>query len=203
MKIEPKNSVQLVDVHALTPWEENPRSITVDRFQALKRALEADPSMLRARPIIALAGVDYAGDGTVVGGNMRQRAARELVDEGSESFLAEFPKGRVPTFVVALSETQARQWALRDNNPYGEWEDQALAEFVHQLADQGADLDLTGFPTGDVQLILEGLTPDEGSRAFKRLDDDLPAEYCCPGCGYEWSGNPKPGQTAEPPVEAA
>jgi ParB-like chromosome segregation protein Spo0J len=204
VKLEPKDAVQLVPVSDLRPWDENPRSITVDRFQALKRALEADPAMLRARPVIALAGVDYADDGTVVGGNMRQRAAAELVAEKSAAFLAEYPKGRIPAFVVDLTETQARQWALRDNNPYGEWEDQALAEFVHQLADSGADLDLTGFPTGDVQLILEGLAPDGVDRSFKRLDDDLPAEYCCPGCGYEWSGNPKPGQ-GDPvePAEAA
>lgn len=197
--LAPKNAVQLVDVRRLLPWEENPRSITKERFEALKRALSADPSMMRARPIIALAGVDFAKDGTVVGGNMRQRAARELVEEKDESFLAEFPGGKVPAFVVQLTDAQARQWALRDNNPYGEWEDQALAEFVHQLADQGGDLDLTGFPTGSVQLILEGVGPTP-SPSFKRLDDDLPAEYCCPGC--EWSGNPKPGQSSDEPVAA-
>lgn len=197
MKLEAKPTVQLVPVNALQPWEENPRSITVERFDALKRAMSADPSMLRARPIIALAGVKYAHDGTVVGGNMRQRAAAQLVDEKDARFLAEFPRGRVPAFIVSLSETQARQWALRDNNPYGEWEDQALAEFVHQLAESGGDLDLTGFPTGSVQMILEGVGPTD-PKPFKRLDDDLPAEYCCPGCGYEWSGNPKPGAAGDP-----
>lgn len=200
-KLEPKNAVQLVDVRRLLPWAENPRSITKERFEALKRALAADPSMMRARPIIALAGVKFAKDGTVVGGNMRQRAAAELVAADDAGFLAEFPGGRVPAFLVSLTEAQARQWALRDNNPYGEWEDQALAEFVHQLADSGADLDLTGFPTGSVQLILEGVGP-RPSPAFKRLDDDLPAEFCCPGCGYEWSGNPKPGVAGEEVVAA-
>lgn len=201
MKLEPKPTVQMIPVSQLAPWEENPRSITEERFDALKRALEADPSMLRARPIIALAGVTYAHDGTIVGGNMRQRAAAQLVAAGSEQFLSEFPKGRVPTFLVALTETQARQWALRDNNPYGEWEDQALAEFVHQLAESGGDVDLTGFPTGSVQMILEGIGPTE-PKPFKRLDEDLPAEYCCPGCGYEWSGNPKPGAGGDPIAKA-
>lgn len=200
MKLEPKDVVQMVPVELLTPWEENPRTITEERFEALKRALSADPSMLRARPIIALAGVDFAHDGVVVGGNMRQRAARALVAAKDEAFLAEFPRGRVPAFLVRLTEAQARQWALRDNNPYGEWEDQALAEFVHQLSEQ--EYDLTGFPTGSIQLILEGVGPAD-PRPFKRLDEDLPAEYVCPGCGYEWSGNPKPGQAGDPVTETA
>lgn len=197
-------TVQLVHVDRLRPWEKNPRSITVERFQALKKALSSAPAMMRARPTIALAGVDYAEDGTTIAGNMRLRAAQELVAEGDEAFLAEFPGGQVPAYLVNIDEDEAREWALRDNNPYGGWDDEALHEFVHQLAESGRDLDLTGFPDGDVQLILEGVGPRNGGggNPFKAVDDDLPAEYVCPGCGYEWSGNPKPGVTDEPPVQA-
>src|SRR5689334_22416790 len=56
----------------LRAWPENPRSIRPDRLADLKRALEADREMLAARPLIALP------DGTVICGNQRLLAAREL-----------------------------------------------------------------------------------------------------------------------------
>jgi len=31
--------------------------------------------------------------------------------------------------------------------------------------------------------------------AFKLIDADVKTEYCCPSCGYEWSGNPKPNRS--------
>jgi hypothetical protein len=130
--------------------------------------------MLRARPIIALAGVDYAHDGTVVGGNMRLRAAAARPRRGRADSSPSSRDGRVPTFVVSLTETQARQWALRDNNPYGEWEDQALAEFVHQLRDSGGDLDLTGFPTGI------GADDPRGRRPDRRASRSSGSTTTCP-----------------------
>ena len=33
----------------------------------------------------------------------------------------------IPVVTVKLERERARLWALRDNNPYGEWEEQALA----------------------------------------------------------------------------
>lgn len=30
--------------------------------------------------------------------------------------------------------------------------------------------------------------------AFLTVDLDIETQYCCPKCGYEWSGNPKPNR---------
>lgn len=188
----------MVALDRLRPWDRNPRSITVERFEALKKALSQAPAMMRARPTIALAGVDYAEDGTVLAGNMRLRAAQDLSEAGDEGFASEFPDGLVPTYLVNLDEAEATAWALRDNNPYGDWDDQALSELVHRYRDQGGDLDLTGFPTGDIQMILEGVAPSRAGQPFPPIDDDLEAEFVCPGCGYEWSGNPKPAVDGSP-----
>lgn len=138
MSLTPKPTIQLVDVTKLRPWDRNPRTITEERFNALKRHLEAEPEMLRARPLIALP------NGRCVAGNMRQRAAAALVDEGSTRFLEAYPKGRVPTFVVDLDEARATQWAIRDNAGYGEDDEQLLAELLYELEQAGNDLDLTG-----------------------------------------------------------
>lgn len=138
MPLAVKPTVQLVDVDRLQPWDRNPRSITAERFAALKRSLELEPVHLAARPLIALP------DGRVVAGNMRQRAAAQLKDENSARFLKAYPGGKVPTFVVKLDEDRATQWAIRDNSPYGEWDEQLQAELLYELEQRGADLDLTG-----------------------------------------------------------
>jgi hypothetical protein len=79
--------------------------------------------MLQARPLLALP------DGTVIAGNQRLRAAREL---GWQT---------IPVVTVSLERERARLWALRDNNSYGEWEEQALAELLAELGEGGVDLD--------------------------------------------------------------
>jgi rubrerythrin len=33
----------------------------------------------------------------------------------------------------------------------------------------------------------EPIAPD----AFQTYDEEIETEYCCPKCGYEWSGKPK------------
>src|SRR5436305_1250304 len=111
----------------LRVWPENPRRITQARLDDLKRALEADREMLRARPLLALP------DGLVFAGNQRLRAAREL---GWQT---------IPVVTVSLERERARLWALRDNNPYGAWEEPALAELLAELGEGGVDLALARF----------------------------------------------------------
>jgi DNA modification methylase len=111
------------------------------------KALDADPEMLAARPLIALP------DGTVICGNQRLLAAQEL---GWES---------IPVITVDLNAQRARLWALRDNNAYGTWDEPALAELLAELNLDGVDLALTGFADRDLDQILAGLAgqvdPDE------------------------------------------
>jgi ParB-like chromosome segregation protein Spo0J len=124
----------------LRPWPENPRTISDHRLVDLKRALEADPEMLQARPLLALP------DGTVVCGNQRLLAALEL---GWQS---------IPVITVDLDPQRARLWALRDNNSYGNWDEPALAELLAELRVDGVELALTGFADRDVDRILADIT---------------------------------------------
>jgi len=124
------------EVALLRPHERNPRSIRKDRLEALKADLVADPEMLRARPLIALP------DGRVIAGNQRLRAVQELGWE------------RVPVVYADLDEGRAREWALRDNNQYGEWDEQALAEYLGQMVDAGAEVARTGFTDRELALFL-------------------------------------------------
>lgn len=107
----------------------------------MKNALEKDPDMLEARPVIALP------DGTVVAGNMRLRAVRELG----------WPT--IATVYADLDPQRAKLWMLRDNNEYGDWGDSTLATLLSDLRDDGADLELTGFDTGHLNKLLKSLEP--------------------------------------------
>ncbi len=135
------------------PW--NPRSITDKRFADLKRSLEREPEMLRARPIIALLA------GTVLAGNMRFRAAQAL---GWKT---------IPCVHVDLDENAAKGWALRYNNEYGEWDDDALAEMIYELQEVGYDLDMTGFSSEEIEKLIKdvagGADDDKGAGG---ADDD-------------------------------
>ena len=80
----PVHEIADLPVSSLREHEGNPRRITRDRLEQLKRNLAADPGMLRARPVIALP------DGRVVAGNMRLRAAVELGWETIPVFRARY-----------------------------------------------------------------------------------------------------------------
>jgi len=129
----PIQDVPLSDLHT-NP--KNPRRITPERKAALSKSLEREPSMLRARPLVALP------DGTVIVGNMRLAVAQEL---GWES---------LPTVYVDLDDERAKLWMLRDNQEYGEWVQEDLEALIYELNEQSADLELTGFSNEKLEELL-------------------------------------------------
>ena len=46
--------------------------------------------------------------------------------------------------------------------------------------------------------VFAGKDTEPGSGEFPSVDRDLPTDYRCPGCGFEWSGRPKPGRAPGP-----
>lgn len=138
-----------VPLGSLREHPENPRKISRDRLDQLKRNLVADPAMLQARPLISLP------DGTVIAGNMRLRAAGEL------------GWTRIPVHVVDLDAKTARLWMLRDNNSFGDWDNATLAEMLAELQLAGVDLDLAGFGSAELDELLAIEGPVEG-------EDDAP-----------------------------
>lgn len=160
-------------VEALSPNPDNPRFITEERFEQLKRALEGSPDLLRAHPLWIQA------DGMVLGGNMRLRAMQAL---GWET---------ATVAVLDGTEEELRVAALQDNGDYGEWDETQLAEWLVWLREHDVDLDLTGLPTTDVQMLLDGVGALPAGP--KKLDEEsMTTDYECPHCGYAWSGLPKP-----------
>lgn len=132
-----------VALQDLRPHPRNPRKITAARLEQLKRALAADPDMLDARPLIALP------DGTVIAGNQRLRAAIEL---GWTS---------IPVVYADLDEARATEWMLRDNRPYGDDDAELTGLLLAELAELGADLDLTGYASAEIDALLAGIRAED------------------------------------------
>lgn len=159
-------------VSELRPHPRNPRFITEARFERLKQSLAGEPDMLRARPVVALP------DGTVIAGNMRLRAAQAL------------GWTQIPTVTIDLDEQRAILWALRDNNEYGEWDDDALAELLYELKEADVDLALAGFDDDAIARLLGSVSGDDVPPAEWQKPAEV-AAYRCPSCGYEWNGQPR------------
>lgn len=131
-----------VSLDDLRESEANPRSISDSRFDALKYALENDPAMLQARPLIALP------DGQVICGNMRLRAMKDL--GWKESW----------TFVADLSEERKREWMVRDNEEYGDWVPDELAALIAEHKRGDGDMALLGLGEEKIDNLLATLNSD-------------------------------------------
>lgn len=148
---------KMVPVGHLRTWPHNPRTISPERMEQLKRALIESPEMMEARPLIAIKG------GIVIAGNQRLRAARELDWD------------KIPVVMVDLDEQTAREWAMRDNQGYGEWDEQRVIEMLRDMPEDR--IDFTGFAEDDA--ILAALAPEPPEPDGPNQDDvpDPPLEH--------------------------
>lgn len=138
--------MQIVKTNKLKGNPSNPRVLRDDKFAKLKKSIEEFPDMLNKRPIVAV--TDKDGKLMVLGGNMRLRACQELGLKEVPVILAD-----------DWTEEQRREFIVKDNVGYGEWDwDQLANEWdAGQLSDWGLDL-----PADFAAETTEGLTdPDE------------------------------------------
>lgn len=107
----------------------NPRVLRDDKFAKLKKSIEEFPDMLNKRPIVAV--TDKDGKLMVLGGNMRLRACQELGLKEVPVILAD-----------DWTEEQRREFIVKDNVGYGEWDWDVLANEwdADHLQDWGLDL---------------------------------------------------------------
>ena len=100
-KVVPVDEVKLND--------RNPRIIKDDKFKKLVKSLQEFPEMLDTREVIV------NQDMVVLGGNQRLRAAKEAgITE-------------IPIKIVDWDEERQKEFIVKDNLPYGEWDWDILA----------------------------------------------------------------------------
>lgn len=126
--IELQHKIQVIPIKEVRLNPNNPRIIKDDKFAKLVQSVKDFPEMLNLRPIIV------NDDMIVLGGNMRLKACKE-------AGLTEVPIIKASS----LTEDQQRQFIIKDNVGYGEWDWSMLANEwdAEQLNDWG--LEIPGF----------------------------------------------------------
>jgi hypothetical protein len=152
---------QVRPLSSLQPWDKNPRSIDTHGFARLKRLIA---KLGLFKPFL------ITNDGTVLGGNMRLRAAKEL---GLTD---------VPVSIVEAPDEQSKlEYALADNDRVGSYDEQKLAELV--LANPGIELDDFHVDMGK-SISLTDLTKDFGPSVLDSYQDgesgELVRKYIVP-----------------------
>ena len=87
----------------------NPRIIRDGKFKKLVKSIKEFPEMLEARPVVV------NPDMVVLGGNMRLKALREAGVE------------EAPVYIASWDEVKQRQFIIKDNVGFGEWDWDMLA----------------------------------------------------------------------------
>jgi hypothetical protein len=150
--------IQNVLINTVKANPNNPRIIKDDKFAKLVKSINEFPQMLNLRPIVV------NDDMVVLGGNMRLKACKE-------AGLKEIPIIKASE----LTEQQQKEFIVKDNVGYGEWDWSDLANNwdSDQLEEWG--LDIPGF--SDVEDLGENFSLPDGDKApFQQMTFTLADE---------------------------
>ena len=151
-------NIQKVKLSEIKSNPNNPRIIKDDKFHKLVKSIKEFPKMLEIRPIVV------NQDMIVLGGNMRLKASKEA--------------GLKEVFIVKaddLTEDEQKQFIIKDNVGFGEWDWEMLANEweAEELEEWG--LDLPGFD--GVDDLGEDFTLPDGDKApFQQMTFTLADE---------------------------
>ena len=132
--------MELVKISKVKPNETNPRFIKDSKFKKLVKSIKEFPEMLKLRPIVV------NKDMVVLGGNMRLKACKEA--------------GLKEVYILKaddLTEEQQKEFIVKDNVGFGEWDWDILANEwdAYLLEDWGLDVpsidDFTGVEEQEIE----------------------------------------------------
>ena len=146
--------MQKIDINLLIENPDNPRTITDAKFEQLVKSIKDFPEMLELRPLV----VDK--DFRVLGGNMRLRACKAA------------GMAQVPVIQASdLTEEQQREFIIKDNVGFGEWEWDTIIADWPEAPEWGLDIPEFGY------------NPENKE---KEVDENLSTDHECPNCGYKY-----------------
>ena len=136
----------IVKITEVKPNPNNPRLVKDEKFAKLVQSIKDFPQMLELRPIVV------NDDMIVLGGNMRLKACKE-------AGLKEVPIIKASD----LTEEQQREFIIKDNLGYGEWDWEMIANEwnAEQLETWG--MDIGGF--SGVEDLGENFSLPDGDKA--------------------------------------
>jgi len=117
--------IKEVKINSVKANKDNPRIIKDDKFRKLVKSIEEFPEMLKLRPIVV------NNEMVVLGGNMRLKACKEAGLKNVHIIKAE-----------DLTEEQQKQFIVKDNVGFGQWDWDMLANEwqPEELSDWGLDV---------------------------------------------------------------
>lgn len=142
----------------IKPNPNNPRLIKDEKFSKLVESLRSFPEMAEVRPIVVNT------DMVILGGNMRYKAMKEAGWK------------QVPVEVVDWPEDKQREFIIKDNVGFGEWDWNDLANNW-----DSEDLDKWGLDVPGVDMDADGLgtdftLPDGDKAPFQQMTFTLADE---------------------------
>ena len=149
--------IKLVKLSEIKSNPNNPRIIKDDKFRKLVKSIQEFPKMLEIRPIVV------NQDMIVLGGNMRLKACKDV--------------GLKEVFIVKaddLTEDEQKQFIIKDNVGFGEWDWEMLANEweADLLEDWGMDV-----PKFEEEPEMEDLIGDEKNKpATMKITFDSPEQ---------------------------
>ena len=148
-----------MNINEIKPNPNNPRIIKDDKFKKLVKSIQDFPQMLELRPIV----IDE--NNIVLGGNMRLKAC-------IEAGLKDVPVKQAKE----LTEEQKKEFIVKDNVGYGEWDWDDLANNWDEqlLTEWGLDIpnfDTGGFADQNKELSLDDVT-DSMTITLKYTEDE-------------------------------
>lgn len=168
--VQPAMHPEMWPLHKIVPYPMNPRSHPPAQITLL-----AELFKLRGidQPIV----VD--DQGVILKGHGRRLAA---LAAGMDEFPVIVRRG--------LTDVEKSAIRIEDNATalLSSWDQELTRAEISMLKTEGYDLQLLGF--GESQLVQFTTTP--GPPAAFQSVDGVETSYCCPKCGFEWSGSPKP-----------
>lgn len=148
-----------MNINEIKPNPSNPRIIKDDKFKKLVKSIQDFPQMLELRPIV----IDE--NNIVLGGNMRLKAC-------IEAGLKDVPVKQAKE----LTEDQKKEFIVKDNVGYGEWDWDDLANNWDEqlLTEWGLDIpnfDSGGFADQNKELSLDDVS-DSMTITLKYTEDE-------------------------------
>lgn len=136
---------EIVNINKVRTNPNNPRIIKDDKFQKLVKSIQEFPQMLEIRPIVV------NDDMIVLGGNMRLKACQE-------AGIKEIPIIKASN----LTEEQQKEFIIKDNVGFGEWDWNDLANNwdANELSEWG--LDIPGFEETQLEAEEDDFAVPEG-----------------------------------------
>jgi len=129
----------------------NPRLIKDNKFHKLVKSIKEFPEMLDIRPIVV------NEEMIVLGGNMRLKACQE-------AGLKEIPVIKASE----LTENQQREFIVKDNVGFGEWDWEMIANEWDTDTLENWGMDMLGFNIDDIETSDEFSLPDGDKAPFQQ-----------------------------------